>query len=115
MTATAKALVATKRLPSVRRRRCFPTSEIAIATLPARRMETMATNLRTNAAGSFRNSSDTSPPQLEFVMVSLKFSKYDGINYLLRRDQIFQLLAGAVATDPKKKREIKNRDGYIRK
>ncbi|KAH1244581.1 hypothetical protein GmHk_06G015168 [Glycine max] len=78
MTPAAKALAATKRLPSVRRkRRCFPMSGMAIPAMPERRMEAMATNLRTNAADSSRHSSNSAPPQLEFVIDSRRFWKKD--------------------------------------
>lgn len=62
MTPRAKTLVATKRLPSVQR--CFLMSK-------------MATNLRKNAAKSSRHSSNSAPPQLEFVIDSRRFWKKD--------------------------------------
>ncbi|KAH1252610.1 hypothetical protein GmHk_04G009537 [Glycine max] len=75
MTPAAKALAATKRLPSVRR--CFRTSGMAIPAMPARRMEAMAKNLRSNAADSSRHSSNSAPPQLELVIDSRRFWKKD--------------------------------------
>ena len=71
ITPAAKALAATKRLPSVwRKRRRFPKSGIAIPVIPAKRIDAIATNLRTNAVDSSRQSSTSVPPQLESAMDS---------------------------------------------
>ncbi|KAH1210487.1 hypothetical protein GmHk_15G044782 [Glycine max] len=43
---------------------------MGISAMPARRMEMMVTNLRTNAAYSSRHSSIFVPPQLEFIIDS---------------------------------------------
>lgn len=44
---------------------------IAIPAIPAKRIDAMAMNLRTNAAGSSRHRSDSAPPHVEFVIDSL--------------------------------------------
>ncbi|KAG5106519.1 hypothetical protein JHK82_043489 [Glycine max] len=50
---------------------------MGISAMPARRMEMMVTNLRTNAAYSSRHSSIFVPPQLEFMIDSRRLWKND--------------------------------------
>lgn len=65
ITPAAKALAATKMLPSVRRNfLCFPTSGIAIPQTPATRIDAMATNLSVKAAESSRQDSNSIDWQL---------------------------------------------------
>lgn len=69
MTPAAKALAATKRLLSVRRKRhCFPTKGMAIPTTPAIRIDPIAMTLRTSAADSSRSLSESVPPQVVLDM-----------------------------------------------
>ncbi|RZB65852.1 hypothetical protein D0Y65_041776 [Glycine soja] len=49
---------------------------MGISAMPARRMEMMVTNLRTNAAYSSRHSSIFVPPQLEFMIDSRRKSHF---------------------------------------
>lgn len=69
ITPAAKALAATKRLPSVRRKlRCLPTRGMAIPTTPAVRIEAIAMNLRMSASESSRQASNSVLSQLGLVI-----------------------------------------------
>lgn len=71
ITPAAKALAATKRLPSVRRNlRCLPMSGIAMPATPASRIEAMAMSFNFNAAGSSRQISSSEDWQLVLLIES---------------------------------------------